>query len=145
MILMVVFPLALAAAPPAFDGPLPGPVPAVVERVVDGDTLAVRAFIWPGHEVRVRVRLDGVDAPETWRPRCAAEAEAGQAAAEFLAALAGEGRMLRLTDIRLGSFAGRVVARAANEDGVDLSDALLSAGHAIPYRRGGGDWCGGVG
>jgi endonuclease YncB( thermonuclease family) len=43
---------------------LEGPVTATVERVVDGDTLAVRAKIWIGHEIDVLVRLRGIDAPE---------------------------------------------------------------------------------
>ncbi len=69
--------------------PLPGPIPARVERVVDGDTLAVRARIWPGHEVAVLVRLDGVDAPQLRRPRCARERRRGEAARDALTPLVG--------------------------------------------------------
>ena len=43
--------------------PLEGPVPAFVERVVDGDTLVVRARIWLGQELRIMVRVAGIDAP----------------------------------------------------------------------------------
>ena len=42
---------------------LAGPVPAVVEDVIDGDSLKVRAHIWLGQDVAVHVRLAGVDAP----------------------------------------------------------------------------------
>ena len=55
-----------------------GPVAADVVEVIDGDTIAVRAHIWPGHIVETRVRLDRVDTPETRRPDCEAEREAGR-------------------------------------------------------------------
>ena len=41
-----------------------GPVAATVERVIDGDTIEVKAQIWIDQELRVAVRLAGVDAPE---------------------------------------------------------------------------------
>ena len=43
---------------------LPGPIPAEVLKVVDGDTLEVEARIWLGQGVQVSVRLRGVDTPE---------------------------------------------------------------------------------
>ncbi|HEY4265726.1 MAG TPA: hypothetical protein VGM72_10435, partial [Micropepsaceae bacterium] len=51
---------------------LEGPVSAVVQRVVDGDTIEVRAAIWLGQSLTVRVRIDGVDAPEL-KARCPEE------------------------------------------------------------------------
>ena len=53
------------AAPPQrlAEEALAGPVRAVVERVVDGDTVDVRARIWLGQSLTVRVRIDGVDTP----------------------------------------------------------------------------------
>ncbi|MFC5354802.1 thermonuclease family protein [Azospirillum himalayense] len=48
------------AAPPA----LPGPIPAEVLEVLDGDTLLVRATIWLGQVVETHIRVDGLDAPE---------------------------------------------------------------------------------
>ena len=53
-----------AANPTSPAEEFPGPVSAVVERVVDGDTLDVRADIWLGQSLNVRVRIAGVDAPE---------------------------------------------------------------------------------
>jgi endonuclease YncB( thermonuclease family) len=119
--------------------PLPGPVPAETVRVVDGDTVAVRAHIWPGHYVETRVRLAGVDTPEARGPDCEAEralaAHASQFTRDWL-----EGASISLEEIDLGSFAGRVVARIRRADGADLSEDLLRAGLATPY----GDpapWC----
>ena len=124
------------------DEPLPGPVPATVERVVDADTVEVRARIWPGHEVLTRVRLDGADAPEIWRPECEAEREAGEAAAAFVETRLPEGAPVALRAVRLGSFAGRVVARLALPDGTDLSALLIENGHAAAHGED-VDWCGG--
>ena len=132
--------------------PLPGPVPAEVVRVIDGDTIAVRARIWPGQFVETRVRLRGVDTPETRRPGCEAERAAGEAATGFTSdwiardtpsAEAGRAA-ISLHDIDLGSFAGRVVARIRRADGADLSDDLTAAGLAVAY---GADapWCASAG
>ncbi len=119
--------------------PLPGPVPAETVRVVDGDTVAVRAHIWPGHYVETRVRLAGVDTPEARGPDCDAErALAAQASAFTRAWL--ENASISLEDIDLGSFAGRVIARIRRADGADLSQDLLSAGLATPYGAP-APWC----
>lgn len=137
---LILIALCLAGAPAHAENPLPGPVPARVERVVDADTVEVRARIWPGHEVLTRVRLEGADAPETWRPRCEAEREAGEAASGFVQARLPEGAEAALREVRLGSFAGRVIARLTLEDGRDLSDLLIAAGHAVPHGEDGA-WC----
>jgi hypothetical protein len=47
-----------------------GPVSARIVRIIDGDTLEVEAHPWPGHSVRVSVRLRGIDTPER-RSQCA--------------------------------------------------------------------------
>ena len=133
--------LCLLTAPAGGSDVLPGPIPATVTRVVDGDTMEVRARIWPGHSVDVRVRLADVDAAETWRPRCEAEREAGEAAARFVRGRLPEGAEVALREVRLGSFAGRVVARLELPDGGDLGDLLLQSGHALPYSPR-PDWCG---
>jgi endonuclease YncB( thermonuclease family) len=43
---------------------MPGPVAAELLRVIDGDTIEVRAKIWLEIDVTTRVRLAGIDAPE---------------------------------------------------------------------------------
>lgn len=113
---------------------VPGPVTATVEKVIDGDTLLVRATIWPGHSVRVSVRLRGIDAPET-RSRCAAEREAALRAREALAALVGEDPVV-LTVISGDKYFGRVLADVAGMAGAPLAEALLERGFVRPYRGG---------
>ena len=119
---------------------LPGPVPARVVRIIDGDTVIVRARIWLGQEVEIRVRLKGIDAPEA-NGRCAHERRLARRAGAYLRARI-DGGAVRLTDIEYGKYAGRVVARLITQDGEDIAAALLKAGLARAYdgrRRIG--WC----
>ncbi len=119
---------------------LPGPVPARVVRIIDGDTVIVRARIWLGQEVEIRVRLKGIDAPEA-NGKCADERELAQRAANFVRARL-DGGAVHLTNIEYGKYAGRVVARLLTQDGEDIAAALLKAGLARAYdgrRR--ASWC----
>ena len=119
---------------------LPGPVLAQVLKVIDGDTLLVRARIWVGHDIEIKVRIAGIDAPEM-RGRCPGEWAAARLARDYLRDKVGM-RPVRLQLIQYGKYAGRVLAHVANDDGIDLGAALLDAGHARRYdggaRRG---WC----
>ena len=117
---------------------LPGPMPAVVERVIDGDTIEVRAAIWLDQEIKVAVRIDGVDAPELFRPRCPAEKAAGERARDFVESFFAD-RRASLSGISHDKYAGRVLASVRNAAGADLAAALLSSGNARNY--GTSDWC----
>ncbi|MCY4548168.1 MAG: hypothetical protein OXC28_07360 [Defluviicoccus sp.] len=113
------------------EGRMTGPGPmlaATVVRVIDGDTVEVDARPWPGQTMRVAVRLSDYDAPEL-RGKCAAEREAGAAAAAALERLLPAGAEVRLAGVRNGSFAGRVVAQLVTAEGRDPVEALLAAGH----------------
>jgi endonuclease YncB( thermonuclease family) len=108
--------------------------PAVVTRVIDGDTLEV--------EIRrtVRVRLLDCWSPES-RTRNAAEKRRGLAAKAHLEQLAagrpcqlqiptaGDGQLLEL--ITLGRFLGRVWIEG---DDRSLSERQVEAGHATTNR-----------
>lgn len=120
---------------------LPGPVPARVLRVVDGDTLVVRARVWPGHQVETLVRLKGIDAPEL-KAGCERERALAHQARSFLEQHAAEGPVW-LSDIRFGKYAGRVLARVTVDSGADLSMQLLAVGLARAYAGGARlSWCG---
>jgi len=119
---------------------IPGPVPAEVLAVLDGDTLMVRARIWLGQDVETRIRLDGIDAPEI-KGKCDSERRKAAEAREGVVRLAAGGRVI-LRNIQYGKYAGRVVARVETLDGRDFSDALLGAGLVRAYdgrRR--SSWC----
>ncbi|MEM8634974.1 MAG: thermonuclease family protein [Pseudomonadota bacterium] len=108
---------------------LPGPIPADVVRVIDGDTVRVRAHIWVNQSVEVSVRLAGVDTPEIYRPACREERVYADAAKTTVESLVGE--ELFLTNVAHGKYAGRVVAGILTSDGVDLGEYLLNNGHAV--------------
>ncbi len=117
-----------------------GPVSARVLRVIDGDTILVRARIWIGQDVETRVRLAGVDTPEL-HGACARERRLAKAARDFVAA-ALAGGPVRLRDIRRGKYGGRVLARVFTAEGEDLGALLVAAGLARAYRGGRrGGWC----
>jgi endonuclease YncB( thermonuclease family) len=119
---------------------LAGPVSARVERVVDGDTLLVRAHIWVDQQVQVAVRIRGIDAPEL-RAGCAAERTLARRAADFVR-LAVSGKTVQLSVVSGGKYFGRVLADVTTENGRALGPELIAAGLARPY--GGGTrtaWC----
>ena len=110
---------------------LAGPVAAIVQRVVDGDTIEVKAAIWLGQTLIVRVRIDGVDAPEL-EARCPEERKLALAARDFLARRL-EGATVKLTRVVYDKYGGRVRADVADATG-DVAQALLAAGLARPYH-----------
>jgi len=131
--------LALTTSVPAAER-LAGPVAGEIVRVVDGDTLAVRARIWIGQEIEVLVRLRGVDAPEK-RGRCRGERDAAAAATEALAGFSAGGHVV-LTEIEGDKYFGRVIADVAAADGTDLSAALIGTGLVRAYSGGRrAAWC----
>ncbi len=119
---------------------LPGPVPARVLRVIDGDTIVVRARVWIDQQIEIRVRLGGVDTPEL-RGRCDFETTLARRARALVAAKVGD-RDIKLSRIRYGKFAGRVVARVELASGEDLGAVLMAAGLGRPYNGAGRkSWC----
>lgn len=120
---------------------LPGPIPAMVTEVIDGDTLAVRAVIWLGQEVETRVRLTGVDTPER-RGKCAREKAMAEQARVLVTRLVADDRV-RLHDIQADKYGNRVRARVVAGDGTDIAGHLIAAGLARPYDGGTRQpWCG---
>jgi endonuclease YncB( thermonuclease family) len=119
---------------------LAGPYVGAVERVVDGDTIAVRVTVWLEQDLHVLVRVRGIDAPEL-RGRCESERERAGAATAQLARLVAGGAVV-LTRIEGDKYYGRVVADVSTREGGDIGRTLVAAGFARPYD---GDrrlpWC----
>ena len=107
-----------------------GPIRAVVLRVADGDSVEVRAHLWPGLEMRTLVRLRGVDAPEL-RGRCPLERRLAQQARTHLEQRL-EAGVVELHDIRHDKYGGRVTARLF-VDAADVGAELVAHGLARPY------------
>lgn len=110
---------------------LSGPIEAEVIKVVDGDTIKVRANIWVDQTVTVSVRLRGVDAPELYRPKCDAEKKLARLAKASVNTVTPVGSKVRLTQITRDKYGGRVVAYVETNDGETLGTRLLSQGQAI--------------
>lgn len=119
---------------------LPGPVPARVVDVIDGDSLRVRALIWVGQELETVVRLAGIDAPEL-RGRCAGERQAAARARDRLERLLGDGN-IRLREVRLDKYGGRVLAQVETPRGEDVARRMLEEGLVRRYDGAArANWC----
>jgi len=106
---------------------------AILERVVDGDTIDVTLDL--GFSVflhKQRCRLAGIDTPES-RTRNLAEKALGKKASA------------RLKEVCVGSFKiqslgkgkyGRILAIPYTEDGQDICQMLVQEGHAVEYWGG---------
>lgn len=108
--------------------------------IVDGDTFAI------GSE---RVRLENIDAPESFRSRCEAELVAGLKAKERLAELlrAGPVEIIRSGEDRYRRTLARVRA-----GGRDVGEVLVRERLALPWQDGAAaregrlvHWCGQTG
>ncbi len=142
----LVLPLALLIVLPGMctpthaEKPFRGPVQAKVVEILDGDTFVAEATVWPGHTVRVNVRIRGIDAPEM-KARCPAERRAAEEARRALAALLRDG-MAVVSNIAGAKYYGRVLADVATADGREVAPFLLGERLVRPY--GGGrraPWC----
>lgn len=98
--------------------------------VIDGDTFDLNG---------TRIRVAGIDAPETHPARCPEEARLGAAATQKLAELL-RGRPLWISGLRTDRY-GRSVA-TVRVGGEDVADAMIGSGLARNYdgkqRQG---WC----
>lgn len=119
--------------------------PAVVARVVDGDTIwfdvdvnlaAPRALTY-----RALVRVDGVNCPESHGP---AACRAGKVAAAFTEGLLSPGTKVTVTTRRVHArllghgekveIHGRYLAAVTLPDGRDLTGVLISSGNGAEYH-----------
>lgn len=106
--------------------------------VVDGDTIKLR---------KRKIRLIGIDAPETHPPRCAAEAAAGEAATAELQRLLNQGpvivasRIDRPTD-RHGRELRALLRLRADGSTQSIAAAMIESGTVRPYLGGlRHSWC----
>ena len=103
-----------------------------INCVVDGDTFYIGGD---------KVRIAGIDAPETHPPRCAEEAQLGNAATERLQALLNSGAVTMTSIDRDRDVYGRLL-RNVQVDGADVGEALIADGVAREYESGRRGWCG---
>jgi micrococcal nuclease len=110
---------------------------AKVDRVVDGDTIDVTFDLGFSISYCCRVRLLGIDAPES-RTRDKEEKVRGLAAKDFVKAWITARKKKVIIQTMLddkGKF-GRVLGMILDADGECLNEKMLCEGHATPYRGG---------
>ncbi|MCK9485091.1 MAG: thermonuclease family protein [Dehalococcoidia bacterium] len=100
--------------------PVEGAVPVFVQRIIDGDTLEVRAA-----GTDITVRLYGVDTPER-------DEACYQEATDRLEALAGS-RVQLLPDARLTDRFGRELRYVYASDGTLIDEALVAEGYGYAW------------
>lgn len=100
-----------------------------VDRVVDGDTVDATVDVGFGIWVKQRFRIDGYDAPETFRPRNEAEKIHGKAATARAKELL-EGKDLIFTTSKEIGVYGRYGASITLPDGTLFKDKMIQEGYS---------------
>jgi len=104
-----------------------------VVKVVDGDTLDVDRP--DGRYDHTRVRLLGVDTPESVDPRKPVEHFGPEAAAFVRDAVAGKPVTLRVDAARTRDRYGRLLAYVIGPDGTNLNERIVATGHGYADPR----------
>jgi len=99
---------------------------AFVTRVLDGDTYDMSVNLGFGIKIDIRVRLNGIDTPETWRPKTDSEREHGEKATKFVMNLISN-KTVEIETYKLGIY-GRYSASVQLPDGRSLVSLLKMAG-----------------
>jgi micrococcal nuclease len=114
-----------------------------ITRVIDGDTVEIAVDFLPKPlPPKLSIRVIGIDTPEKApRAQCEAEAKKAVEATRFTKRAVAEATKTEVYLLKWDKYGGRVLGSVVF-DGVSLSDSLISAGLARPYK---GDakqsWC----
>jgi endonuclease YncB( thermonuclease family) len=117
-----------------------GPVLADLVDIIDGDTIRVKAYIWPNQTIETKVRIAGINAPEL-RAKCDREKKIAIKAKNFLKK--NLSKKLFLTNLKWGKYGGRVIADVTNFDKRNVFDEMLKLNLAVKYdpRKKRKSWC----
>ena len=99
--------------------------------VIDGDTIRYRG---------TKIRLEDIDAPETFSPKCAAEAARGRQATQRLLELMNAGPFQLVSGGRDEDRYGRKL-RVIARDGRSVGDTLIAEGLARRWDGARRSWC----
>lgn len=103
-------------------------------RVIDGDTVAFQASWLPDPlKKELSIRVFGVDTPEkSFRAKCPAEAQRGEAATEFTKKLINQSQKRQIVLMDWDKYGGRVLGDIIL-DGKSLRQQLIANGFAREY------------
>lgn len=102
-------------------------IPAIVVRVIDGDTVVVHMEVMPGlvlHEAHVRVQ--GINAPEM-------NTTAGREALEVAKQLLPVNSVITLSMNDTDKY-GRMLAKVTMTDNRSFGDVMVALGNAVVYN-----------
>ena len=109
----------------------------IVEKVIDGDTLVVDVEDWPAPFRSARVRVHGIDTPESRRGRngakCELELRRGQSVKSWLRRVLPVGTIVDLQWMGKRDKYGRPVMRIFLPDGRNLGRTMLQQHLALAY------------
>jgi micrococcal nuclease len=110
---------------------------AKVLRVVDGDTVDVMLELGFNVSLKERVRLYGINAPES-RTRDKLEKVKGLAAKDFVVEWTEDraDEIVIVTRIDKRGKYGRVLGTIMTESGENLNELMIKEGHAVEYFGG---------
>ena len=117
--------------------------PYEITRVIDGDTVEIAVDFLPSPlPPKLSIRVMGIDTPEKApRAQCDAEADLAKKASAFTKNAVANALEVDIKILKWDKYGGRVLGSVVF-DGVSLSDSLIAAGLARPYK---GDakqsWC----
>tara|TARA_R100001224_G_scaffold33077_1_gene18483 strand:+ start:1100 stop:1501 length:402 start_codon:yes stop_codon:yes gene_type:complete len=107
-----------------------------IDRIVDGDTIDISIDLGFDLTKKERVRLAGIDTPET-RTKNPKEKEMGYQATEFLEMHLMEATKLTVKTEKDGKF-GRMLGwlYKSDEDTMSINQIMIDKGYAWPYDGG---------
>ncbi|MCJ8322805.1 MAG: thermonuclease family protein [Rhizobiales bacterium] len=125
---------------------LRGVYSATVLKITDSDTIKLNVSVWPLTKIEVGLRVNGIDTPEKYRPKCQLEKSLAKAASDFVKTFIKVGDIVEIENIFIGKYAGRVIGDLyffKNDNRISLSALLLEQKIAVPYFGGKKtkDWC----
>lgn len=104
---------------------------ALVDRVVDGDTIDLKVSVWPDMHYKQRVRVYGIDTPEVRTSRKCEKFD-GLRASALIKDLLPVGSLVQLEVLGVGKF-GRPLGNVKTMSGVDIGTLLIESDLAYPY------------
>lgn len=110
-------------------------------HMIDADTLLFQALWSPLDNKTIAVRLYGLDAPESFRPKCKEEFALALKAKAYVKKTLDNASRITVSPISWDKYGGRILARVT-VDNEDLSVKILKSGLAREYHGGHKNgWC----
>lgn len=112
-----------------------------VIRVLDGDTVEVDAKFFPPELGNIRVRIQGIDTPESGgRAKCESERNRAKIAKQFATDKL-LGKTVTVTKVKTDKYGGRIVGEII-VDGKPYRALMIEKRYAVPYDGGTKQsWC----